>query len=115
MSLLDKLKEAIEFDSIEVEVPAWGETFFVTPLSVQELSKLQKRFPDFLINSSVEAAVELIMMKAMNKDGEKAFTLEHKPLLLRQRATIIMQFYGVLVGSVLQEDPEKNLETTRLD
>ena len=108
MSLLDKLKEAIEFDNIEIEVPAWEETFYVSPLSVQELSKLQKRFPDFLINTSIEAAVELIMMKAMTKDGEKAFTLEHKPFLLKQRATIIMQFYGALVGTAIQEDHEKN-------
>lgn len=108
MSLLDKLKEAIEFDSIEIEVPAWGETFYVSPLSVQELSKLQKRFPEFLANTSVEAAVELIMMKAMTKDGEKAFNLEHKPFLLKQRATIIMQFYAALVGTAMQEDHEKN-------
>jgi hypothetical protein len=108
MSLLDKLKEAIEFDSIEIEVPAWEETFYVSPLSVQELSKLQKRYPDFLTNGSIEAAVDLIMMKAMTKDGEKAFSLDHKPFLLRQRATIIMQFYSALVGTALQEDHEKN-------
>lgn len=108
MSLLDKLKDAIEADTIEIEVPAWEETFYVSPLSVQELSKLQKKFPDFLTNNSVEAAVELIMMKAMTKDGEKAFTLEHKPFLLKQRATIVMQFYSVLVGTALAEDHEKN-------
>lgn len=108
MNLLDKLKEAIEFDTIEVEVPAWGETFYVTPLSVQELSKMQKKHPDFLANSSMEAAVDLIMMKAMNKDGEKAFTLEHKPYLLKQKATIIMQFYSALIGTAVQEDQEKN-------
>jgi len=108
MSLLDKLKEAINFDTIEIEVPSWGETFYVTPLSVQELSKMQKKHPDFLTNSSIEAAVELIMMKAMTKDGERAFTLEHKPFLLKQRATIIMQFYAALVGTALQEDHEKN-------
>lgn len=108
MSLLDKLKDAIEADTIEIEVPAWEETFYVSPLTVSELSKLQKKFPDFLTNSSVEAAVELIMMKAMTKDGEKAFTLEHKPFLLKQRATIVMQFYSVLVGTALAEDHEKN-------
>ena len=108
MSLLDKLKDAIQADNIEIEVPAWKETFYVSPLTVQELAKLQAKFPDFLTNSSVEAAVELIMMKAMNKDGEKAFTLEHKPYLLRQRATIVMQFYSVLVGTALSEDHEKN-------
>ena len=108
MSLLDKLKDAIEADTLEIEVPAWEETFYVSPLSVQELSKLQKKFPDFLNNNSVEAAVELIMMKAMTKDGEKAFTLEHKPFLLKQRATIVMKFYSVLVGTALAEDHEKN-------
>jgi len=108
MSLLDKLKEAIDFDTIEIDVPAWGETFYVTPLSVQELAKMQNKHPDFLSNSSMEAAVDLIMMKAMTKDGEKAFTLEHKPFLLKQRATIIMQFYGALIGTAVQEDHEKN-------
>lgn len=108
MSLLDKLKTACEADTIEVEVPAWEETFYVSPLTVQELSKMQKKHPDFLSNNSIEAAVDLIMMKAMDKNGEKAFTLEHKPFLLRQRATIIMKFYSVLVGSAVSEDYEKN-------
>ena len=108
MSLLDKLKQAIEFDNIEIEVAAWDETFYVTPLSVAELSKLQKRFPDFLTNSSVDAAIELIIMKARTKDGEKAFTLEHKPWLMKQKVTVIMPFYSVLVGTALQEDHEKN-------
>jgi len=108
MSLLDKLKEAISDNTIEIEVPAWGETFYVSPLSVQELAKLQKKFPDFLSNNSIEAAVELIMLKAMTKDGEKAFTLEHKPYLLRQNVSIVMKFYSVLVGSALAEDYEKN-------
>lgn len=108
MSLLEKLESAIKSDSVEIEVPAWEETFYVSPLTVKELSTLQKKYPDFLTDGSVEAAVELIMMKAMNKNGEKAFTLEHKPLLLRQKATIIMQFYSAVVGTSLQEDPEKN-------
>ncbi len=108
MSLLEKLQEAIDQDHIEIEVPAWGETFYVSPLTVKELSTLQKKFPDFLVNTSIEAAVELVMMKAMTKDGEKAFTLEHKPLLLRQKATIMMQFYATIVGTTLGEDHEKN-------
>jgi hypothetical protein len=108
MDLLQKLKDAIEADSIEIEVPAWGQTFYVSPLTVQELGKLQKKYPDFLSNASVEAAVDLIMMKALDKSGEKAFNLEHKPLLLRQKATIVMQFYAAVVGTSLSEDPEKN-------
>lgn len=108
MDLLQKLKNAIEADSIEVEVPAWGETFYVNPLTAQELGKLQKRHPEFLSNASIEAAVDLIMMKALDKNGEKAFNLEHKPLLLRQKATIIMEFYAAVIGTSLSEDHEKN-------
>jgi len=108
MSLLEKLESAIKSDLIEIEVAAWDETFYVSPINAKEMITLQKKFPDFLTNSSMEAAVELIMMKAMNKNGEKAFTLEHKPLLLRQNFSIVLQFYAALVGTVLQEDHEKN-------
>jgi len=108
MSLLQKLQDAIKSESIEIEVTAWESTFYVTPLTVAELSKLQNKYPDFLSNSSIEAAVELIMMKAMDKDGERAFTLEHKRYLLQQKVSILMPFYSVLVGTALAEDPEKN-------
>lgn len=108
MSLLEKLENAIKSDLMEIQVEAWDETFYVYPINAKEMITLQKKFPDFLTNSSLEAGVELIMMKALKKDGEKAFTLEHKPLLLRQHFSVILQFYAALIGTVLQEDHEKN-------
>ena len=109
MNLLDKLKQAIsDQGQTEIVVPEWDETFYVTPLTMEELAKLHKRFPNFLTEFSPESAVELIMLKAKDKDGNKAFTLEHKPFLLGQKVSVMMHFYGVLVGSAIGEDHEKN-------
>ena len=63
----------------EVVVPAWANedgvpfTLYCGPISCYDLDQLQKKHPKFLDNTTIGAMVDLILMKAMDKSGDKLF------------------------------------------
>lgn len=109
MSLKDKLRAVLDNPELKsIYVEPWDETIWVKPLTIGEVNKLQKKHPDFFSNTSGEAMVDLILMKALDKDGEKSLSLEDKPYLLRQHPTVIASLAGAILGSEISEDHEKN-------
>ena len=108
MSLLDKIREAASQDVKSIYVEAWDETIWIKPLTAGEVSKMQKKHPDFLSHTSLEAMADLIIMKVLDKDGEKALTLEAKPDLLRNHPTVVASVAGQILGPDVNEDHEKN-------
>ena len=46
------------------------------------------------------AMVDLLIMKAEDKDGEKLFTLEDKPFLMREPVTLISNISGQMFATV---------------
>ena len=48
--------------------------------------------------------VDLIIMKAEDKDGEKLFTLEDKPILMRESVAIISKIAGEMFSSVEKQE-----------
>ena len=97
-----------------VEVEEWGDddapmVLYAAPLLCGEFNRLQKKHPDFLSNQTIEALVDLIIMKAQDADGEKVFDIEDKPILMRQPVTIVSNVAAGLMGSLQNiEDAEKN-------
>lgn len=96
-----------------IEVPEWGEDsslqMWVGPLTCADIDKLQRKHKDFLQNMSIVAMVDLIIQKAENKEGEKLFTLEDKPFLMREQITVISRIAAEMftgIGTV--EEHEKN-------
>jgi hypothetical protein len=58
---------------------------------------------------TVDGMVDLIIMKAETKDGNKAFTLEDKPFLMREEVNIIATLSAKMFGDVVSvEEQEKN-------
>ena len=108
MSLSQKLKDTLQTDVKSIYIEPWDETIWVKPLTIGEVTKLQKKYPDFFTNMTGEAMVELILMKALNKDGEKSLSLEDKPILMRQSPAVIANVAGAILGSDVSEDYEKN-------
>ena len=47
----------------------------------------KRKHPDFLNNQTIEALVDLIIMKAETDQGDKVFDLDDKPILMRQPLT----------------------------
>ena len=108
MSFNDKLRERVSKQAKSFYVEAWDETFYATPLSCGEMSKLQKRHPNFLQSMDGEAMVDLLILKCLTKDGEKAMDLADKPLLLKESMSVISSVAAAILGSQLEEDAAKN-------
>ena len=85
MTIIDRAKA--HFKSLHVkaiEVAEWGDengpaVLYVEPFSLKDKAKLQSvsRFSC----SEVDALVELIVLKCLDKDGNKVFTIEDKHAL----------------------------------
>ena len=108
MTIRDKIKERLNAAPTSFYVEEWDEKIFATPLSCGELSKLQVKHQDFFSNMTAEAMVDLLILKALNADGEKLFDLEDKPYLLRESMTVISGVVAGVLGSKQAEDYEKN-------
>jgi len=99
-------------NTVRVEVPEWGDenepmVLFATPLNAGEFSKLQKKHPNFLANMTIDGLVDLIIMKAMDSEGNKAFDVGDKPILMRQPVNIVSNVAGALMGEVASVDDAK--------
>ena len=100
--------------TIRVEVAEWGDknepmVLFATPLNAGEFSRLQKKHPNFLNNMTIEGLVDLIIMKALDEDGEKAFDVGDKPVLMRQSVTIVSEVAGQLMGEMNDVEEVKKI------
>jgi hypothetical protein len=96
-----------------IEVQEWGEDsalqMWVSPLTCADIDKLQRKHKDFLQNMSISAMVDLIIQKAENKEGEKLFTLEDRPFLMREQVTVVSRVAAeMFVGIGTIEEHEKN-------
>ena len=97
-----------------IEVAEWGDEkpleIFASVLTCHDVDRLQKKHKDFLNgNMTIEAMVDLIILKSETRDGEKMFTLEDKPHLMREPVMLVTRIAGEVFGSVLSvEDAQKN-------
>jgi hypothetical protein len=96
-----------------IEVPQWGEPgtpekVYFGPLLAGELNRIQRKHPSFLQSASFEAMVDLIILKAENGQGEKLFTLEDKPVLMREEVSVISSVAAEMMSGTSVEEHEKN-------
>lgn len=100
-------------DARVMEIPEWGDDngplkLYYHPISGADISRVQRKHKDFLANPSMDAMVELIVIKAIDADGEKLFDLEDKAILSRQSAGTIATVFGSIFETVSVEEQEKN-------
>jgi len=99
-------------NTVRVEVPEWGDenepmVLFATPLNAGEFSRLQKKHPNFLNDMTVEGLIDMLIMKAMDSEGNKAFDVGDKPILMRQPVGLISNVAGQLMGDVTSVEEAK--------
>ena len=58
---------------------------------------------------TIEGLVDLIIMKALDEDGEKAFDVGDKPVLMRQSVTIVSEVAGQLMGEMNDVEEVKKI------
>lgn len=96
-----------------VDVEEWGEgdnplRLFFTSVSARDIEKVQRKYKDFLTNTSLGAMVEMIIEKCEDQKGDKAFTLEDKPILMGEPIGIIAKVFGAVFNAGSIEDHAKN-------
>lgn len=100
----------------KIVVPEWADPetgeptiLYVTDLLAGEFNRLQKKHKDFINNPTVEAMVDLLIMKAQDENGDKVFDLEDKPKMLRQPLALIMRVATDCISELVDfESAEKN-------
>lgn len=109
MSVIDKIKARVFSAATSVYVEEWDETIWVRPLSCGEMTELQRRHKGFPMELTGDAMVDLVIRKVMDKSGEKMFTLEDKPFLLKETTAVISNVVAKILSSQISvEDAEKN-------
>lgn len=113
MSLAAQIAERRSKQRRVIEVPEWGDDapmlLYVGPITAGDIDKLQRKHKNFLNDMTIAGMVDLLIMKAETKDGERAFSLEDKPILMREPVAIIAEIVGRVFDDVVEaEDAEKN-------
>jgi hypothetical protein len=88
MSIIDRAKSHFEGLGIQsIEVPEWKDdegkptVIYWNPITLSEKNKLLKK-SDTL--NDVSLLADVLIMKALDKDGNKVFTLEDKLVLMHK-------------------------------
>ena len=115
----DRIRELRKDDHIKIEVNEWGTkgkplVFYSGSLRCNELNKLQRKHKNFLSemttgNPSMEAVVDLIIIKAVDEDNNPIFDVSDKPVLLREKVNVLMDVISKMFSNLPSiEELEKN-------
>jgi len=115
MGLAKELRQRRKQSRRKIDVEEWADdegpfSLYCRPLTCYDLNELQKRHPQVMQNPSIAAMVDLIVMKAESKDGEKLFSsAEDKIDLMGEETTVVSQIANEMFGTIDPfEDVEKN-------
>ena len=103
MSVLgDRLKAGIVTERTRADIRLGSDTItiYATPITGADMEFVARRHKDFAQNPTVAAAVDLIIHKAEDEHGNKAFDVGDKPILLR----LPMQTLGDIRDSLFPEE-----------
>lgn len=112
MSAIDRAKA--HFKSLQIktiEVPEWGDEngpliVYVEPFTLKDKARLQA--VTRLGNSEADTLVELLVMKCLDKEGGKIFTIEDKPVLRNMVDASILERVSTEIMRVDFKELEKN-------
>jgi hypothetical protein len=114
MSLAKRIADRQQKARKCIEVIEWGEDsdsplmIYSGPMLALEMDRIQRKHPNFFQSATIAGMVDLIILKAEGQDGEKLFTLEDKPTLMREEFSLIARVAGEMIASTSAEDHEKN-------
>lgn len=114
MSLAKRIADRQRAARKTIEVAEWGEDdtspliIHCGPMLAMEMEKIQRKHPNFFQAATIAGMVDLIILKAEDKDGEKVFSLEDKPVLMREEFGVIARIAGEMISATSVEDHEKN-------
>lgn len=116
-SLRDRIKEHVAESATDdldsTAVPEFGAQVYFQKLTAGDIARIQRRHPTFLSGSGdgfgVEAMVDLIVLKALDEEGDKLFNAEDKMWLRKRSYETLAMLGGAIVGSSMSvEEHEGN-------
>jgi hypothetical protein len=106
MGLAKELRNKRKQEAREVIVPEWGDDsgafkLYCRAITCYDLDQLQKKHPNFLSNTTIGAMVDLIVMKAEDKAGNKLFTsAEDRMDLMGEETSVISEIANQMFSTV---------------
>lgn len=92
MSILDRARAHYDsLGSVRIEVPEWKDengdptVLYAEPMTLEERRKLDKFASD-----SQEYLARLVITKALDESGNKAFKIEDKPILMKRVSDVVI-------------------------
>jgi len=106
MSVLDKAKAHFDkLDTKAIEVPEWDTVIYSTPFTMGEKKSLWK----FAKDDDFEFMVRTLILKALDKDGNKMFDISNKiELMNKVSPDVITRIVGEISTSQTVEEQEGN-------
>jgi hypothetical protein len=80
---------------------------FASALTPNDMKIIGRKHPNFMMNPTMEGMVDLIILKARGSDGQKMFTLEHRPLLMRLPSASVTGVFGELFGEQMTPEDDE--------
>ena len=113
MSILDRAKTHFENIGIQsIDVPEWSDDdgkpaiIYWNPINLYEKNKLFKKSDNM---NDVSILADIVVMKALDKDGNKLFTLEDKLALMHKvDSDVLSRIATAMVQAINPEQVKKN-------
>jgi len=112
MNLIDKIKtqfdEKMSKEPSVIEVPEWDEKIYYRPMTGKQRDAIMKLVAE---NKYFEASVEALIQRARTEDGKRVFSQGHKPILMNQGDSTVIERVAEEMGTweqQLSEDDVKN-------
>jgi len=106
MSLADSL---LDWDNNRRSFVWRDQTLFTSAVTVADLQTILNKHPNVLNGTDLAGMVEVIIRKVEDEKGDRVFTLEHKPKLMRMPIGQISDLFNQVFTAIeTVEDAEKN-------
>ena len=113
MKLIDRAKSHFESVGVQsMEIPEWKDednnpsVIYWNPITLSEKNKLFKKSDNL---NDVGILADIILMKAIDKDGKKLFTLEDKiPLMHKVDSDVLAKVATQIIQTITPDEVKKN-------
>jgi hypothetical protein len=113
MNVIDRAKSHFEsLGTQSIEVPEWKDDdgkptiVYWNPITLSEKNKLFKKSDNL---SDVSILADILIMKALDKDGNKVFTLEDKIALMHKvDSDVLSRLATAMVQAISVDEVKKN-------
>jgi len=113
MNVIDRAKSHFEsLGTQSIEVPEWKDDdgkptiVYWNPITLSEKNKLFKKSDNL---SDVSILADILIMKALDKDGNKVFTLEDKIVLMHKvDSDVLSRLATAMVQAISVDEVKKN-------